>query len=141
MFLYRDQLNQLEKARLIFDSIESWDDYQDSYKLNKALFDLYERNDGYAEKSIKEALTMIQNAFPKETQDDWWRFAAVVLKLDKGEWLCNILEEEGKNVELAPYYNALKALASSNPKAYLNSKAIEMQNAVNEVISRICVYC
>lgn len=141
VFLYRDQLNQLEKARLIFDSIESWDDYQDSYKLNKALFDLYERNDGYAEKSIKEALTMIQNAFPKETQDDWWRFAAVVLKLDKGEWLCNILEEEGKNVELAPYYNALKALASSNPKAYLNSKAIEMQNAANEVISRICVYC
>lgn len=140
VFLYRDRLNQLEKARSIFDSIESWDEYRDSYWINKALFDLYEHNDGNAEKSIREALTMIQNAFPKETQDDWWKFAAVVLKLDKGEWFCRILEETGKSVEMAPYYNAIKALVASDSKAYLNSKAIEMQNATNEVIKRINIY-
>lgn len=140
VFLYRDRLNQLEKARSIFDSIENWNGYQDSYRINKALFDLYEHNDGNAEKSIIEALSMIQNAFPKETQDDWWRFAAVVLKLDKGEWFCRILEETGKSVEMAPYYNAIKVLVAFDSEAYLNSKAIEMQNATNEVIKRINIY-
>lgn len=139
-FLYRDKLNQLEKARLIFDSIENWGEEMDSYWLNKALFDLYEHNEGHAKTSVIEAFMMIKYTFPKATQDDWWRFTTVILKLGKGEWLCNILEETGKNVELAPYYNAIKALASSDPKAYLNSKAVEMQNVTNEVIKRINLF-
>lgn len=127
IFLLRDKMNRVDEAKELFSTLKISDDFEDSYWLNKALFDLYKKNEGLAKESFTKALDKIESTLPESTQDDWWRFGAVVAKLGYGRWLLAILEEKGYDIILSPYYVAIKAMTEKDADAYLNSKAVEIR--------------
>jgi len=134
IFLYRDKLKRINEAEELFNSIESENDTNDSYWLNKTLFDLYKRNEGNANESILNALSKIKTTIPDSTRDDWWRFGAIVTKLRYGNWLLAIFEEKGFDIILSPYYVALKAMNVKDAEGYLNSKAVEIRDPAMKLI-------
>jgi tetratricopeptide (TPR) repeat protein len=137
IFLLRDKMNMIDEAKELFLSLKGFDHVKDSYYLNFALFHLYEKNSGLAEKDLDKALKCINQEFPITTQDDWWRFAAVTLNLKYGDWLVEILENAGYNKIISPYYEAVKSLTYEEPEAYLESKAVEIKNAALIVLAKI----
>ena len=127
-------MNKLDEAEKLFNSFEIVKEVEDSYWLNKSLFELYKRNEGVANEYIEKALIKIQDKLPDTTQDDWWRFGAVATKLGYGNWLLQILEENGYNTILAPYYVAIKALTEKDSEGYLNSKAVEIREPARKIM-------
>lgn len=134
VFLYRDKLNELTKAKQYFDELEIIPELEDSYWLNKSLFELYKRNEGIAKENLEKALNKIEVKLPNNTQDDWWRFGAVVIKLGYGNWFLKILEEQSYDAVLAPYYVAIKALTEKDSEGYLNSKAVEIRDPARKIM-------
>lgn len=134
VFLYRDKMNKLKEAEKYFNDLDIDKNIEDSYWLNKSLFELYKRNEGVANEYIEKALIKIQDKLPDTTQDDWWRFGAVATKLGYGNWLLQILEENGYNTILAPYYVAIKALTEKDSEGYLNSKAVEIREPARKIM-------
>ena len=134
VFLYRDKLNRVKEAEELFDTIELGDNSIDSYWLNKSLFELYKRNEGIATDSLMKALEVVKNGFNENTQDDWWRFGGVVVKLGYGDWFLSILENNGFDIVLSPYYVAIKAMGEKEPEAYLNSKAVELREPARKLM-------
>ena len=140
IFLLRDKLGEIKKSREMFESIKEYDELKDSYYLNAALFDLYDKNAGLAEKNLINALDYIGEKLPLNTQDDWWRFAAVTHKLGYNQWLLNNLEEKGYDKILSPYYVAIKSFSIDESSKYLNSKAVEIRDAAKIVLNKIKRY-
>ncbi len=134
VFLYRDKLNEFEKAQKYFNELVIIPDLEDSYWLNKSLFELYKRNEGISKEYLINALKKIVHQLPMNTQDDWWRFGAVVTKLGFGNWFLTILEESGFDIILAPYYVAIKALTEKDSEGYLNSKAVEIREPARKIM-------
>jgi tetratricopeptide (TPR) repeat protein len=134
VFLYRDKLNRRKEAQEIFDKLPIEKELEDSYWLNKTLFDLYNKNEGFAKENLNKALSYFKNEFPNNTQVDWYRFAAVATKLGYGKWFLNILEEKSYDVILAPYFVAIKAVNEPDKEKYLNSKAIEITEPARKII-------
>jgi len=140
IFLYRDKLNRMNVAEELFNSIDDENDTNDSYWLNKSLFDLYKRNEGNANESFLNALSKIDSTLPENTRDDWWRFGAIVTKLGYGNWLLSIFEEKGLDIILSPYYVAIKALNVKDAEGYLNSKAIEIREPAMKLMEIMKYY-
>ncbi len=134
IFLYRDKMKRLEEAEALFNTFEIDKEVEDSYWLNKTLFDLYKKNEGIAKDNLKNALSNIDNKLSSNTQDDWFRFGAVTTKLGYGNWLLAILEENGFDIILAPYYVAIKALTEKDNEGYLNSKAVEVREPARKIM-------
>lgn len=134
VFLYRDKMNKLDEAEKYFNTLEIDKNVEDSYWLNKVLFELYKRNEGIAKDYIEKAFKRIEKTLPFNTQDDWWRFGAVAIKLRYGNWLLSILEENGFDTVLAPYYVAIKALTEKDSEGYLNSKAVEIRDPARKIM-------
>jgi tetratricopeptide (TPR) repeat protein len=136
VFLYRDKMNKLAEAQQYFSSLEIDENAADSYWLNKTLFELYKRNEGIAKDDIEKAFNKIEQnqSLPVLTQDDWWRFGAVVLKLGYGNWLIDILETKGLDTVLAPYYTSIKALTEKDSEGYLNSRAVEIREPARKIM-------
>lgn len=134
VFLYRDKMNKIQSAENIFKDLKEEKGFEDSYWLNKSLFELYKKNLGIAQGYLNNALKMIDYKLSDNTQDDWWRFGAVVLKLGYGNWLLQILEENGFDTILAPYYVAIKALTEKDSEGYLNSKAVEIREPARKIM-------
>ncbi|NOU17944.1 MAG: tetratricopeptide repeat protein [Bacteroidales bacterium] len=134
VFLLRDKMNRLKEAEELFNSIEIDEAVEDSHWLNKTLFELYKRNEGLAKNYFIKALEIIDNNLPISTQDDWWRFGAVVNKLGYNSWLVSIFEKTGYDIILSPYYVAVKAMNEKDTEGYLNSKAVEIREPVRKLI-------
>ena len=137
VFLYRDKLNDLSKAKSIFENLKPEKGVEDSYYLNQSLFEVYENNLGIAAESLNKALAAVNKELPANTQDDWWRFAAVVYKQKQTTWLLQSLEESGYHEKLAPFYYSNKALLAKDQKGYLGSLAAEIKLATEIVLERI----
>ncbi len=137
VFLYRDKLNNPIKAKSIFENLKPEKGVEDSYYLNQSLFEVYENNLGIAAQSLNKALAVIDKELPANTQDDWWRFAAVVQQLKQTPWLLQCLEESGYYEKLAPFYYANKTLLAKDQKGYLGSLAAEIKLATEIVLERI----
>jgi tetratricopeptide (TPR) repeat protein len=127
IFLLRDKMNRGEEAKTLFDTLHVENEFMDTYWLHQALFELYKSNSGQAKESLEKALNHIGDQLPQNTQDDWWRFGAIVNKLGYGNWLLAVLEEKGYDTILAPYYVAIKAMNEKDREGYLNSKAVEIR--------------
>jgi tetratricopeptide (TPR) repeat protein len=140
VFLYRDKMSKLDEAENYFKSLKVVDNIEDSYWLNKSLFELYKKNQGFANEYFVKALNKIENTLPENTQDDWWRFGAVVNKLGYGNWMLQILEEKGFDTILAPYYVAIKALTEKDSEGYLNSKAVEIREPAKKIMELMKKY-
>ncbi len=134
VFLYRDKLNELIKAEQYFNELEVIPELEDSYYLNKSLFELYKRNEGIAQEYLEKALKKIDSNFPDNTKDDWWRYGGVVTKLGYGNWCLKILEENGFDTILAPYYVAIKGITEKDSEGYLNSKAVEIREPARKIM-------
>lgn len=134
VFLYRDKLNEQMKAEQYFDQLEIIPEIEDSYWLNKSLFELYKRNEGIAREHLVKAFNRLEKVLPANTQDDWWRFGGVVFKLGYGNWFLSILEENGFDMVLAPYYVAIKALTERDSEGYLNSRAVEIRDPARKIM-------
>jgi tetratricopeptide (TPR) repeat protein len=134
VFLYRDKLNEQMKAEQYFNQLEIIPEIEDSYWLNKTLFELYKRNEGIAKEYLEKAFNRLEKTLPSNTQDDWWRFGAVIIKLGYANWFLSILEENGFDTVLAPYYVAIKALAEKDSEGYLNSKAVEIRDPARKIM-------
>jgi tetratricopeptide (TPR) repeat protein len=134
VFLYRDKLNKQTKAEQYFNQLEIISEIEDSYWLNKTLFELYKRNEGIAKEYIEKAFNRLEKTLPSNTQDDWWRFGAVIIKLGYANWFLSILEYNGFDTILAPYYVAIKALTEKDSEGYLNSKAVEIRDPARKIM-------
>ena len=158
LFLYRDKLNKMNKAIELFDSItkdvntDKDNEYLNYFYLDKALFELYRRNEGLA----KEYLLQVFEIFEKENklssmanEYPWIRFGSVVIKLGYSSWLLAILEEKGYDIALSPYYTALQTLeielqdgksGKEDAEIYLNNRAIEISEPARIIIEKIKKY-
>ena len=134
VFLYRDKFNRINEAEKLFNTLKIEEKFEDSYWLNKTLFELYKQNKGVAKEYLLNALEKIKEQLPQNTQDDWWRFGAVASKLGYGKWFTDILEEQGFDVILSPYYVAIKAMNEKDTEGYLNSKAVEIREPARKIM-------
>ena len=153
LFIYRDKLNEINKAEKLSNEIEKEmkidENNKSLYYLNKTLFELHKQNKGSAKEYLlqtfenKGSISTIANNY-------WWaKFGAVVIDLDYGSWLLDILEEKGYDIELSPYYTAIKALTieKQDPKKgekeaelYLNNRAVEISEPARKIIEKIRKY-
>ncbi len=140
VFLYRDKLNKLKEAKELFESITDNSELKDSHFLNKALFAYYEKNAGIAKGFIIEALNEIDDSLPSDTQDDWWRTAATIVKLGYGTHFLQTLAENGYDVILRPYYVAIHALIQKNPDLFFNSIAAEVREPAKKILEMMKRY-
>lgn len=131
--LYLEKINNLQKAEELFNTIQP-DHADDRYWLDKALLELHKRNEGLAKENLLKAFGCIQSGLPSDSQAYWWYFGAIATKLQYGNWLLSILEENGYDSILAPYYVALKYMNAKDPEGYLNSKAVEIKEPAMKLI-------
>lgn len=140
VFLYRDKMNRMEDAKAIFKTLKPEGELVDSYWLNDALFAFYDQNIGIAKQSFQKALEQIHGELPDNTQDDWWRFAAVAHKLGHTQAILDTMKERGFDIQLRPYYVAIEALSVKNGDAFLKSKAVEIREAAALILEKIKKY-
>ena len=138
--LYRDEMNRLNDAEELFNSIEIDNNLIDAYWLNKVLFELYKQNLGIATNYLINALKAISNTIPSETQDDWMRFGALVTKLKYTEWLLTQLKENEYDVTLAPYYVAIKAINEKEADVFLDTVAAEIREIAKDIVNKMKAY-
>jgi tetratricopeptide (TPR) repeat protein len=134
VFLYRDKINKIKEAEEVFNTIKLTEELADSYYLNEALFELYKKNEGLASEFLNKALDFVMEGLPPNTQDDWWRFAKIVIKLGYSNWFLEIMEGKGFDVILSPYFTAIKATTYVDRQGYLNTKAVEIREAALHLI-------
>jgi len=157
-FLYRDKLNEMNKAIELFNEIEQEINkdknkkFVNRYFLNKTLFDLHNRNEGLAKEHLLQAFEVLEkeNNIASIAKEYWWRrLASVVLDLGYGSWLLAILEEKGYDIVLSPYYTAIQALeiekqdsknGERDAEIYLKNRAVEISEPAREIIKKIRKY-
>jgi len=140
IFLYRDKMNRLAEAKAVYETLQPEDGATDTYYLHATLFDFYDKNAGIASENLQKALAQTDGKLPPDTQDDWWRFAAVAHRLGYGGEGLQTLETSGYDVQLRPYYEAIKALGEKDSAAYLNSLAAEVREPAGVILERIRRY-
>ena len=157
IFLYRDKLDEMEKAMELFNSIDKQEVEQDKYflcqyYLNKVAFELYNQNKGLAKENLLQTFDILdkEDRLAAVANEHWWiKFGSTVVKLGYGSWLLDILEEKGYDIVLSPYYTAIRALeietqdskaGKKNAELYLNNRAIEIGNPARAIIEKIRRY-
>ncbi|MDR3286975.1 MAG: ATP-binding protein [Prevotellaceae bacterium] len=134
---YRDET---EKT---FNALDASTIPKDVYCLEQTLSELYKRNEGIATQHLSEALNVIENAFPQDTQSDWEYFAAITVKLGYGQWLLDILEEKGYDIILSPYFVAIQTFEIGKTKSqeiaeiYLKNQAVEKSEPARIIIEKM----
>ena len=109
-FLYRDFMDDPQKARAFVQKLADTEKFAaDSMELQKMLFASREQNWGQVKQHLAKALELIVGAFPSETCDDWYRASAALLHQGYGVKLIKFLDEEGLNIRLMPWVEAIRA--------------------------------
>ena len=157
-FLYRDKLNEMNKAIEVFNEIEQEINKDENkkflnrYFLNKTLFDLHNRNEGLAKEHLLQAFEALEkeNKLSSMANETCWRrLASVVLDLGYGSWLLAVLEEKGYDIVLSPYYTAIQALeiekqdsknGQRDAEIYLKNRAVEISEPAREIIKKMRNY-
>jgi tetratricopeptide (TPR) repeat protein len=134
VFLLRDKLNKSEEAKEIFSSMQIANVFRDSHYLNEALFALHDKNIGIAELSLKKALEEIGENLPTNTEDDWYRSTAAIIKLGYGANLLNLLAKNGYDTILRPFYVAIQFLTNKEEPLFFNSIAAEVREPAKKIV-------
>jgi tetratricopeptide (TPR) repeat protein len=159
IFLYRDILNEMDRAMELFNSINEQEIQKDEnrnfvcrYYLNKAGFELYNQNQGLAKEYLLQAFGVLEknDATASIANDGWWmRFGYAIDKLGYNSWFLNILEEKGYDTVLSPYYTAIQAIeiekldsrsGKKNAELYISNRAIEISEPARKIMERIQKY-
>jgi len=134
VFLWRDKLGKLKEARQLFESIPISEELKDSYYLNEALFAYYEKNVGIAESFLKDALLIVEDSLPSHTKDDWYRDAAVIIKLGFANSLLRIFSGTGHDIIFKPFYVAIEAITKNEDELFFNSIAAEVREPAKKIM-------
>jgi tetratricopeptide (TPR) repeat protein len=133
VFLLRDKLNKLKEAKELFSTIQIAEEFKDSHYLNKALFSFHDKNIGIAESFLQKALLEIGENLPTNTEDDWYRSTAAIIKLGYGENLLNVLAKNGYDTILRPFYVAIQFLTNKEEALFFNSIAAEVREPAKKI--------
>ena len=134
IFLYRDKLEQEEKAREMLSSISKEDIISDTHLLIETIFAYQEGNAGIAKAKLLEALEVVNEALPSTTQDDWWRTAAVAVNIGYGQHFVETIKEAGYDIVLRPYYEAIRALIAKDAESHFTTIAAEVREPAAEIL-------
>jgi DNA polymerase III delta prime subunit len=122
------------------------------FYLNKALFELYKRNEGLAEEHLLQAFEVLEREDKLSSTANeyfWITSGSVIVNLGYGAWLLAILKEKGYDIVLSPYYTAIQALeiethdgknGKENAEIYLKNIAIEISTPARIIIDKMRKY-
>ena len=101
-----------------------------------------DRNYGKAKDYLLAALNTINDSLPNQTQDDWYRIAALIVRLDykAGKHYVETIKESGYDVILRPYYEAIIGLMEKNANLYFNTIAAELRVPAREILDYMKKY-
>lgn len=140
VILWRDKMKKIKEAKDLFTSIVIDNEILDRHYLNEAIFAFYENNEGTANDFIEKALDVIEENLPENTQDDWYRAAAVIIKLGYGNNLLQVFANTGHNIILRPFYVAIEALNLKGEELFLNSIAAEIREPAKKILELMKSY-
>ena len=129
-------LNNVKAALDLFNSSQS--EYTighltDSAELHEASFAAYEKDWAAASEHWRKAFNIINEKIPSYTKDDWYRSAAVAVRLGLGENLLNLFEKTGYNRIFRPLYEAIKALTTNSDSYLKNDVAAEVRDIALQI--------
>ncbi len=106
--------------------------------LHPALFAACQDSWGEARGHLTAALELLADhgAFPQETFPDWMRATAVLIHLDYGERLLELLRERGDDQRLRPWYEAIRAQLRGD-RQYLRNAPLEMRDVAGRCFDHI----
>lgn len=137
LFLIRDSLGDMARAKMLFAELRQPDQWKDSQALHRALFACYEDNWGLASAALLDALSIIEfGAFPKNSEDDWFRTSAVMIKLGFAPKLLALLTEQDCNTRMMPWFAALDAHQAGDNQLLLNYPP-EVRPAAEQIYDQI----
>jgi len=135
-FLFRDLLEEPDSARQMLSELKEEGLAKDTQALHAALFAAYDDNWGLARESLRSALEEIGDVLPVYTRDGWYRASAVLLHLGFGERLITLLQEEGADVRLMPWFEAVRAHVVGDERNLRNAPA-EARTVAEEIYREI----
>ena len=111
-------------------------DWKDTQALHEALFAAYDGNWGLARESLRSALAEVADSLPTNTRDDWYRASAVIVHLGFGPQLLEFLVEQGADVRLMPWFEAVRAHVVGDER-HLGNIPAEARAAAAEIYAAI----
>ena len=136
VFLQRDIRRDFAAARHALNEITQPEQWLATQALHEALFAAHEDNWGQCAAGLRKALSAAGEAIPPGTLDDWCRSAAVLLQLGFGEKLLAFLREEGADVRLLPWYEAIAAHQAGD-RRFLQNIPAEARGAAEKLYDEI----
>ena len=135
--LYRDFLLNPEAAERIFGKRrEISENHPENIAINEALMAAYELNWGVAASKLAAGLKAAGSMIPDELRI-WFLAPAVLIHLDYGEDLIALLEREGVDQRLRPWFEAIRA-AHAGSRDSLQNIAPEVRRPRSGVSMRLC---
>ena len=125
----------MKEAKKLFDTIEISNQIKDSHYLNESLFAFYDKNIGIGNILLEKALSQINDGIPGSTQDDWYRSAAILIKLGYANNLLKILSENDFDIILRPFFVAIEALSKNEGVLFFNSIAAEVREPAKKIVA------
>jgi tetratricopeptide (TPR) repeat protein len=137
-FLYRDFMDDPQKARGFVQKLADTEKFADAVELQEMLFASREQNWGQVQQHLSKALKLIQGEFPLNTHDDWYRASAVLLHQGYGPKLVKFLDGEGWNIRMMPWFEALRA-HSLEERRHLLDIPQESREVAGEIYDQIAI--
>ncbi|MCU0875506.1 MAG: tetratricopeptide repeat protein, partial [Pirellulaceae bacterium] len=109
VYVLRDLRHDFRTARRLLSELAEPSRWNDAQALHEALFLAYDDNWGLARESLRSALAEVSDSLPSNTRDDWCRASAVIVHLGFGPQLLEFLVEQGADVRLMPWFEAVQA--------------------------------
>ena len=138
VFLLRDHVGDFEAARRLLNTLSDKNACLDTQHLHAALFAAYEDNWGIATEELIRALREVGGELPANTRDDWYRASAVLLHLGFGVKLVELLEQEGADVEMMPWFEAVRAHVEGD-RRYLRNIPAEARPVAEKIFDEIAI--
>ncbi len=140
-FLQATQLNELSEATAMLATVGQAGNHAeiaDGIELVWSVIAVHRQNWGDAGDHLKKALILLgeAKAFPSRTIDDWMRTSAVMIHLNYGNNLIELLAETGFDQRLRPWSEALKAILRGD-KNYLRNAPMEVRESAAELFDEI----
>ena len=136
IFLVRDVRGDRDAARRLLDGLHDREAAHDLQALQEALFAAHDDNWGFAATAIRRAMELSGERLAAEGQSLWFFASAVLLHLEFGEKLVQLLQEAGADVKFMPWFEAVRAHALGD-RRYLVNIPLEARPTAETIFDRI----
>jgi len=135
-FVLRELEHDFGAARRLLSDLATPNELQDTRALHEALFAAHDGNWGLASEFLRSALAVVADSLPINTRDDWYRASAVIVHLGFGPQLLEFLVEQGADVRLMPWFEAVRAHVVGDQR-HLGNIPAEARAAAAEIYAAI----